>query len=466
MSQEIPQILGRYEIQEEIGRGMMGVVYRAFDPVLGRTVALKTVSLTFANLTEEGEGFERRFLTEARVAAALSHPGIVVVHDVGRDTATQNLYIALEYIQGETLGEHLRRRGRLPWRESFRLVAGVADALHHAHLAGVVHRDIKPANIMVLPSGETKIMDFGIAKVAAAQLTSAGEFFGTPLYMSPEQARGEAVDARSDIFSLGSVLYLLLTGQRPFDAPTVPGILGRVAGYDPPPASAANPELPSEADAIVARCLAKSPDDRYPDASALARDIAALLEGRFEVVLEEVPPNDSWWERLADRLGARGLLALVAVVLTAVAGSLIVTRSSSSPAPARTVSAARAAGGTSPTTMATAAGGPAQLDLTFEHPFKSGSLKVWVDDELVVEEALSSRERRRLRFLKSRKGEESATLDVPPGEHVVRVVVESEDFNSSRRIRGTFESGETRHLAASVGGLLRKELTLTWGARE
>ena len=286
MSQEIPQVLGRYEIQEEIGRGMMGVVYRAFDPVLGRTVALKTVSLTFANLAEEGAGFERRFLTEARVAAALSHPGIVVVHDVGRDAATQNLYLALEYIQGETLSEHVRRRGALPWRESFELVAGVADALHHAHLAGVVHRDIKPANIMVLPSGETKIMDFGIAKVQAAQLTSAGEFFGTPLYMSPEQARGETVDARSDIFSLGSVLYLLLTGQRPFDAPTVPGILGRVATHNPPPVSTINPELPPEADTIVARCLAKAPPDRYPDARALARDIEALLEGRLDVVLE------------------------------------------------------------------------------------------------------------------------------------------------------------------------------------
>ena len=470
-------MLGRYLLQEEIGRGMMGVVYRAHDPVLGRTVALKTVSLTFANLAEEGETFERRFLTEARVAAALSHPGIVVVHDVGRDAATQTLYIALEYLHGETLSDHLRRRGQLPWRDAFRMVGGVAEALHHAHEAGVVHRDIKPANIMVLPSGETKLMDFGIAKVSAAQLTSAGEFFGTPLYMSPEQARGEPVDPRSDIFSLGSVLYLLLTGQRPFDAPTVPGILARVATHVPPPPSLANPELSPDADAIVFRCLAKTPADRYPDALALAEDIGALLAGRalphatsaeLEELLEVVPaeedvsaaePSD-WWQRLSDHVGARGLAGLLAVVLVAAAGSLLITRT---PPVSGAKPLAPAAGrGSAPL----AAGGPAHLDLQFEHPFKSGTLRVWVDDDLVVEEALSSRERRRLRVFKTRKGEESATLDLAPGEHVVRVTVESDDWTASRRIRGTFESGATRRLSAAVEGLLRKELSLSWGTRE
>ena len=186
-----PRILGRYEIQEEIGRGMMGVVYRALDPALGRTVALKTVNLLLAVPDEDRPGFEQRFLNEARIAAGLNHPGIVVVHDVGRDTGSDSLYIALEYLEGETLSERVKRDGRLQWREALRLTAKVAEALHHAHEKHIVHRDVKPANIMVLPSGQPKLMDFGIAKIPAAQLTGAGEFFGTPSYMSPEQATGE-----------------------------------------------------------------------------------------------------------------------------------------------------------------------------------------------------------------------------------------------------------------------------------
>ncbi len=179
MSAAGPRILGRYEIQEEIGRGMMGVVYRALDPALGRTVALKTVSLLLAVPDEDRAGFEQRFLNEARVAAGLNHPGIVVVHDVGRDPGSASLYIALEYLEGETLEGRVKREGHLDWREALQLTAKVADALHHAHQRHIVHRDVKPANIMVLPNGQPKLMDFGIAKIPAAQLTSAGEFFGS-----------------------------------------------------------------------------------------------------------------------------------------------------------------------------------------------------------------------------------------------------------------------------------------------
>src|SRR5262249_12848589 len=162
-----PQLLGRYEIQEEIGRGMMGVVYRATDPALGRTVALKTVRLAFSIPGVDRDTFEKRFLAEARVAAGLSHPGIVVVHDMGRDAATGTLFIALEHLQGRTLAETAPEGQALEWREALRITARLAEALHHAHAQGVVHRDVKPANVMVLPSGEPKIMDFGIAKVPA-----------------------------------------------------------------------------------------------------------------------------------------------------------------------------------------------------------------------------------------------------------------------------------------------------------
>ena len=198
--------IGRYEILREIGRGAMGVVYEARDPALDRTVALKVIQPS-----AEGEAarvFEERFLAEARIAAALQHPGIVVVHDVGRDPATGTLFIALELLRGQTLDD-LVAAGPLDWRTALHLVAQVARALHHAHRQGVVHRDVKPANVVVLPSGEVKVMDFGIARLESARqhLTTKGEFIGTPLYTAPEQANTEDVDGRADVFSAGVVLY-------------------------------------------------------------------------------------------------------------------------------------------------------------------------------------------------------------------------------------------------------------------
>src|SRR5688572_24079192 len=162
-----PSQIGRYEIRGELGRGMMGVVYEAHDPALGRTIALKTIRLALAPGDQERDDFERRFLAEARIAARLSHPGIVVVHDVGRDAAHGMLYIALEHLQGRTLADRVAE-GPLEWRDALRLVGRVAEALRYAHAQGVVHRDVKPANIMVLPTGEPKIMDFGIAKLEAS----------------------------------------------------------------------------------------------------------------------------------------------------------------------------------------------------------------------------------------------------------------------------------------------------------
>src|SRR5262245_6925619 len=211
---ELPRTVSRYEILAELGRGNMGVVYRAHDPDLGRDVALKVIRPAAAGAEEEEADFEKRFLQEARSAASLSHPGIVIVHDVGRDPATGSPYIALELLRGRPLDAVLREKGALPWREALRLGQRLAEALFAAHSKGIVHRDIKPANVMLLESGEPKIMDFGIAKVEASNLTAAGQMFGTPLYMSPEQALGRPVDARSDLFSLGSMLYEMLTGRR------------------------------------------------------------------------------------------------------------------------------------------------------------------------------------------------------------------------------------------------------------
>jgi len=280
MAEPLPKTIGRYEVQREIGRGSMGVVYQARDPALLRTVALKTISLAFAVAGDQRGDFEKRFVQEARAAAALSHPCIVVVYDVGSEPSTGLLYMALEYLRGKTLEGILAQGQRLDWREALRATGRLADGLHHAHERGIVHRDIKPANIMVLASGEPKIMDFGVARVEASRLTTGNKVLGSPPYMSPEQADGAALDGRSDVFSLGAVLYELLTGAKAFGGPDLVTVLTKVAEHTPGPPSRSVPELPPDADAIVARALAKSPAARYPTAKALAEDVDDVLGGR------------------------------------------------------------------------------------------------------------------------------------------------------------------------------------------
>ena len=469
-----PQTLARYQIQGEIGRGMMGVVYRALDPALGRVVALKTVQSVFPLPEEQQKAFEERFLSEARVAAGLSHPAIVVVHDVGRDMDSGALFIAFEYLQGQTLSE-LTATGPLEWREAFRIAGRLAEALHHAHARGIVHRDIKPGNVMILPTGDPKIMDFGIAKLVTSQLTAAGEFFGTPSYMSPEQALGEAVDGRSDIFSLGSVIYLLLTGAKAFDAPSVPAVLNRVARHDPPPPSQFARELPSDVDVIVMRALAKRPSERYPDGRTMAEDIEDALAGRplrhrltqlpewagsstGALTLEEgsalgdtasLPATGSW--------GRREVIALVGLGLAAAIALLMV----SGRQPASTPAAAGPAGAAAlvPPAGPTPIPAPAHVALTLDHPFKTGTMKVWVDDQSVLNEPLESRVKKKLFVFKSRRGSEAVTLDVPAGVHSVRVQVEGDGVTLSRRLKTLFRWGETKRLQARVNG---KQLLLEW----
>jgi|SRR5438552_3594457 len=299
-----PPAIGRYDIRREIGRGMMGVVYEATDTVLGRTIALKAIQLAFPVAPHEQEAFERRFFAEAQIAARLAHPNIVVVHDVGRDPDTGILFIALEYLEGQALSEIVSPSSPLPWREALRLAQRVAEALHHAHGAGVVHRDVKPANIMRLRSGEPKILDFGIAKLAQDQghLTPGRHFFGTPLYMSPEQALGRPIDGRSDLFSLGAVLYFLLVGRAAFAAENIPTILVRVVRQYPPPPSFLVPGIPAAIDQVVARATAKDPAHRYPSGHAMAEDIEDILAGRpaRHGAGWKVPPRPAPGEEAAD----------------------------------------------------------------------------------------------------------------------------------------------------------------------
>jgi serine/threonine-protein kinase len=281
---------GRYLIRRELGRGTMGVVYEAEDAVLARTVAVKTIDLAFAADEAANSEFERRFFTEARVAARLSHPGIVVCHDVGKDGPSGKLFIVFERLKGRTLADRAAE-GPMQWRDALEVVVQVARAIHHAHEHGVVHRDLKPANIMLLDPGTSgaaaadamvKIMDFGVARLESLgeRLTRTGQSFGSPLYMSPEQALGHPSSARADIFSLGSILCTLLLGYPWFDAPSLPKIVDRVVHDDAPHLASLRPDLPAALDGVVAMALAKSESDRYASASDMADDLEDVLAGR------------------------------------------------------------------------------------------------------------------------------------------------------------------------------------------
>jgi len=280
-SEPLPESIGRYQVETEIGRGMMGAVYKAYDPLLGRPVAIKIIRLAFPVSDAQLEEFETRFMAEGQIVARLSHPGIVTVHDVGRDEALGGPYLALEYLVGRTLSTILDEDGPLDWAESLRIVARVARTLDYAHRQQVVHRDIKPANIMILEDGEPKVMDFGIARLKQGSgLTSTGQFMGTPLYMSPEQALGNPVDGRSDLFSLGSIAYTLLAHRPAFEAEAVPVVLNRVAYQAPPTPASLNAGLPPALDYVLNRALAKLPEGRYPDGASFADDLEDVLAGR------------------------------------------------------------------------------------------------------------------------------------------------------------------------------------------
>ena len=272
--------IGRYRILDELGRGAMGVVYRAEDPSLDRVVALKTISL--ADEKEGRKEYEKRFLLEAKAAGKLTHPNIVTIFDYGEEEDIA--YMAMELLEGQDLRARIRQ-GEIPPLEAVEIALQIADGLGFAHEFGVVHRDIKPGNIMLLERGAVKIMDFGIARMRHADTsrTSTGMVLGTPRYMSPEQISGQPVDQRSDIFSLGTVLYEMLTQTTLFAGQDVNQIAHSVTSTEPAPPSRSHPGLPQMLDFVVARALKKDPSVRYQDAYEMAadlRDVLAEIRGR------------------------------------------------------------------------------------------------------------------------------------------------------------------------------------------
>ncbi len=275
-----PQRLGKYEIRSVLGKGAMGVVYKGFDPHIERHVALKTIRKDLVD-PELAAQYMARFRNEAKAAGRLHHPNIVGVYEYGEEGDVA--FIAMEYVEGTGLREYLNRRASFEFAQLVALMSQLLDALEFAHGCGVVHRDIKPSNLIVTAGGALKVADFGIARIDTSNLTSVGTVIGTPSYMSPEQFRGLEVDARSDIFSAGVVLYELLTGEKPFRG-TVEAITYKVCNEEPePPSKLSALRLPAAVDGLVARALAKNPAARFPGARAFHEALREVAQMSVEV---------------------------------------------------------------------------------------------------------------------------------------------------------------------------------------
>ncbi len=287
-----PEVIGRYEIIEELGRGAMGSVFKARDPAVGRIVALKTIHAAALN-GAQSEEYRARFYREARASGVLAHPGIVPVFDVGEHESAP--YLVMEFVQGRTLADAIKKGERFTIDRVCEIGQQLADALGYAHRQGVIHRDIKPANILmtsreVYGSERPRITDFGIAKLAASEITTTGQLLGTPSFMPPEQFTGMPIDGRADLFSLGVILYSLATGEQPFPGETMTAVSYKIVYTEPVPPAKLNPALPQRIEGIILKCLAKSPADRYQTGEELAQELAAIRANAPASTLQPTAP--------------------------------------------------------------------------------------------------------------------------------------------------------------------------------
>ncbi len=531
---------GRYEILSELGRGAVGVVYKARDPKINRVVAIKTFSLSGQSPEDEQE-FRERFVREAEAAGRLSHPGIVTIFDVGEEPDSRAPYIVMEYVGGRSLDKVLAANdNRLPVETSLQLAHELAEALDCAHGQGVVHRDLKPANILITEDGHPKIADFGVAKLNLSNQTLGGRTLGTPAYMSPEQLNGEAVDGRSDLFSLGVVLYTILTGYRPFQGNSAMTVSFKVVNREPVPATVLDTDLPPALDYIIGRAMAKDPAQRYQRGMEVALDIQDLRAGRelwsrgkqSSGSAAAVPPSgekgamplnpsaaaavrpavrarhgSGLASRLLDEMHRKSFataLLLVGLIVFAlrvaplahtrkitsrnqmeshIAGPLAVAGNVPPPKVAgpktadlrpsvaalvasptdvapkaaipnaknvRIVAEVRTAANTKAVRLAAPARAvdPATLDIEIEHKFAEANLSIWVDSHLSYTHALEGTDKKKLVLFHSVRGHEFHAMQVPPGNHELRVQVTSESnpTDHSGTVAGEFFSGKEKTL--------------------
>ena len=300
---EMPQNIGRYQVLESVGFGAMGAVYKAFDPLIKRTLAIKTIRLDIPRQSPQYKSFIDRFYHEARISGTLSHPNIVTLFDIGEEGGLP--YLAMEFVEGETILGILEKGQRFKPEKVIGLVSQMASAIDYAHSKGVIHRDIKPSNVILYETDKVKVTDFGIAKLVDAEMTQSGTLLGTPSYMSPEQAMGEKLDGRSDIFSLGVCAFEMLSGEQPFPGTNVTSILYKLVHVDPiePTDLEMHGLVPQKWHEVFSRVLAKKPDDRYQTATEFVQDLEYCLGSWFGAV-PDMTLSESAESTLAGKVAA------------------------------------------------------------------------------------------------------------------------------------------------------------------
>lgn len=480
--------IGRYEIVEELGRGAMGVVYKASDPTIGRLVAIKLLSLS--PRAEAGlPGAKDIFLREARAAGRLSHPGIVTVHDALEDPVTQNCYIVMEFVPGQTLDKMLFSGPPLSTEKALDITRQMAEAIDYAHRHQIIHRDLKPANILLTEEGRVKITDFGIAKLITggdAQGTLA--IMGTPSYMSPEQVKGGEVNAASDVFSLGILLYLMLTGEKPFVGDTA-AVMFKIVYQDPTPPSQHKSELGPAYDYLLLRALAKDRTQRYASAREFLDDLDDVQNGRpprsqSKTPMSELRAGDLTMMVPKPKVPAQEAAPAVApknnrlvwaglggaaLVLLLVAGILAFRHPSA--APPESAFPAETAAPPGPPTMkrsgpkpSPAVTAPAVSAVQFhcEYQIEEATLRVSTDGRVLLREVLKGRKQGKLLGLKrSYLGTFSRLLKIPSSAKKLTVHVESEDgsVDLTKSISATPPAGNSPTLHVVVKP---KQMVLRW----
>ncbi len=374
-----PSKIGKYDVEERVGEGAMGVVYRAVDPVLKRRVAIKVMSDAFA----QNDDLRERFLREAQAAGSLQHPNVITIYDFG--DVDGHPYIAMEFVEGQDVAELIAHQVPLSVVDKLDLAIGVLQGLAYAHKRGIVHRDIKPANIRIDDEGKARIMDFGVAHLASSNMTKSGVMLGTPSYMAPEQIVGGKVGPQTDVFSVGAVLYELLTGARPFEGGTLQAVMYRVLSENPASLSTVVPGLPARLNDIVMRALAKDAENRYSSALDMANDLIAVrsaidssaaspgtlsLRATIESAIEVRKSREMQRTRNRRVVMSSGGVALAAVLM--LAGWALARRGAGPAVPPvpqnNTPSSSAPAGGSSPTAVTTAPTSPAPKTTTEQPP--------------------------------------------------------------------------------------------------